>query len=580
MLKFVLRYKVKLLLVVFGVIGSSLCSIYMAFVFKHLVDNISRPAQVFYTTAIFSILFMVASTLIKLWMQYMKSLYMKSTMIHVKKEIFHYIVRKNVAHFASSNSAKYVSILTNDLKMVEDDYFKNIFLLLGTVSSFVFAIIGMFAISYKLVLYLIVMALLSALIPRCFGKTLSALKKQCSDTLEKFTIKVSDIFSGFEVVKSFGIERKIEHEHATVNEDVENTKYRFNIRSSYVDAISEVFGGFIFMSIFIICGYLVMQGEITLGAMIAGIQLTNSVVNPIYMSIQHITRIKSMQDISKKITNIVSSVNPVKPIDSALSEVSFLHSIRFENVSFSYDDKIPSLEKINLVIEKSKKYAFVGVSGSGKSTFLKLLRKEYENYTGKIEVDGCDLKEISSEDVYQFQSVLHQKPFLFDSTVRDNVTLFQPYTDEEIAEAIKIAGLQELLHKLPYGLDSLVGENGNLISGGERQRIALARTVIRRMPLLVLDEATSSLDNETAVAVEDSILNLENVTCVVVTHRLIPQLLSRYDEIIVMRDGRIVEQGAFDKLIQQKRHFYNLYCVANASLQDEKQINPDEVVGI
>lgn len=202
---------------------------------------------------------------------------------------------------------------------------------------------------------------------------------------------------------------------------------------------------------------------------------------------------------------------------------------------------------------------------------LKLLMKQYDDYDGIIYVDDLDLKFISAEDWCRLESVVQQDVFLFDGSIKENITMYQSFQDEILSNVISASGLNKLIDKLPYGLDTQIGEKGGRLSGGEKQRIAIARTLIRQTPLLLLDEATSSLDSETANAIEEVILGLETITCLVVTHRLSKAALQKYDKIFVMSDGRVVEEGSFDYLIENKGYFYHLYKFVNDSSINQTQ---------
>jgi len=221
-------------------------------------------------------------------------------------------------------------------------------------------------------------------------------------------------------------------------------------------------------------------------------------------------------------------------------------------------------------IKKGGKYALVGTSGAGKSTILKLLLKQYENYEGKILLDGIELRQIDKKDLFKIITLLHQNVFIFDGTVKDNITLSNDkYTDEEVIRAAKIAGLGPLLEKLPEGIYSDVGEGGKLLSGGERQRIAVARSIITNASILALDEATAALDNETAYLIEKTILEMKDITAIVVTHRLWSELLKKYDEIIVLKDGKVIESGKFDELLDRKGYFYSLFNIEKLDKVEE-----------
>ena len=212
-------------------------------------------------------------------------------------------------------------------------------------------------------------------------------------------------------------------------------------------------------------------------------------------------------------------------------------------------------------MEAGKKYALVGASGSGKSTLLNLLMGAYDGYQGSITIDGKQLRTVDSDSLYDLISLIGQNVFLFDNTIRENITMFRHFPDEAVNSAVNRSGLAAVI--AAKGENYRCGENGNGLSGGERQRVSIARSLLRNTPVLMLDEATAALDNQTAFEVADAILKLDGLTRIVVTHRLEEALLRQYDEIIVLRDGRIIEQGTFENLMEETGYFHSLFTVSN-----------------
>ena len=219
------------------------------------------------------------------------------------------------------------------------------------------------------------------------------------------------------------------------------------------------------------------------------------------------------------------------------------------------------LKDLDVQFDAGKSYAIVGGSGSGKSTLLNLLMGSSSNYQGEICIDGVSIKNIESESLYQLMTSVQQNVFVFNDTIRNNVTMFHEFPDKEVTLALERSGLSEFIEK--HGEEFVCGENGANLSGGERQRISIARALLRKSPILLVDEATAALDAATARAVSFSILNLVGMTRIVVTHRLEEAILRRYDKILVMKNGTICEQGNFDTLMQQKGQFYSLFQIAH-----------------
>ena len=234
--------------------------------------------------------------------------------------------------------------------------------------------------------------------------------------------------------------------------------------------------------------------------------------------------------------------------------------LRLEDVRFSYDGETEILRGVSAVFEAGKAYAVVGASGSGKSTLLNLLTSPGMAYEGSILLDGTELRTASPESLYETVSLIQQNVFVFNASIRDNVTMFRSFPPEELAQAVRRAQLEALLAE--RGEDYLCGENGSGLSGGEKQRISIARSLLKHASVLLADEATAALDAQTAHQVTDDILSLSGVTRIVVTHTLEQAALRRYDGILVLKDGRIAESGSFDELMEQKGYFYALYTVS------------------
>ena len=235
-------------------------------------------------------------------------------------------------------------------------------------------------------------------------------------------------------------------------------------------------------------------------------------------------------------------------------------AIEVRDLSFAYQGGEEVLRQVNIRFQAGKSYALVGASGSGKSTLLNLLMGGQAGYSGNIFYDGQELRGIQTASLYELVSRVEQDVFVFNSTLRDNITMFRQFPESQVKRAEKLSGLSSLVET--KGETYLCGENGVGLSGGERQRVSIARCLLRQTPVLLVDEATAALDKETAFRVASSILDLTELTRIVVTHSLEEALLRRYDEILVLNHGRVVETGTFDALMGQKGFFYSLYTVA------------------
>ena len=390
------------------------------------------------------------------------------------------------------------------------------------------------------------------------GSRLAPAEEKVSSRNQEFTATLSDCLNGFSVVKSFHAEDEITSLFSSKNADLEQHKYkRLRIRSM-VGIIGNMTGIAAQLGVFIVGAWLAVTGRgLTAGIVIAFVNLMNNVLNPIGTLPQLIAGRKASLALVEKLAKALADSGNT----GGAVKLSPLHKgISVDNVSFGYEAGNDILKGVYANFEAGHSYAIVGASGSGKSTLLNLLMAGSPDYRGDIRFDDTELHEADTDSLYELLSVIQQNVFVFDASIRDNVTMFKDFPKEELEEAISHAHLSGLLAE--RGDDYRCGENGCNLSGGEKQRISIARSLLRKSSVLLVDEATAALDAETAHRVSEDILDLEGVTRIVVTHSLEESLLRRYDGILVLRGGRIEETGTFDELMERRGYFHALYSVA------------------
>ena len=344
-----------------------------------------------------------------------------------------------------------------------------------------------------------------------------------------YTKKVKDSLTGYEVLKTYHAEPQNEAICRDQADAMEISKLRMTATNAMVYSVANISSVMVQLFIMLLAGIFAVRGLISLGNILAVVNLTSMVVSPAFEISGQITQLKSTQPIVNQMLTLLNTS------DAPTLRTEVKRSIVLDNVTFSYADT-PVLTHASTKFERGKKYAIVGKSGSGKSTLLKLLAGYYNNFDGKILVDDqigvqCDC------------AVIHQNVFLFDDTIRNNITLHVDYTNIQVQDAVHAAGLDEVVANLPEGLETSVLENGARFSGGERQRIAIARALLHKKSLLLVDEATSALDAENSAKIEDSILSLQGITCIAVTHKTDQQSLARYDQVLRMESGMLSPEG-------------------------------------
>lgn len=390
------------------------------------------------------------------------------------------------------------------------------------------------------------------------GNRVAAEEKRVSDSSETYTAALKDSLSGFSVVKSFKAEAQMLRIFRRNVQALAQAQCRKQKTIILVQMFASIAGLTAQLGVFIFGAYLAVNGKgVTAGTTMVFVQLMNYIINPIALIPSCMAEWKAARALVQKAAN---ALNANVREEGAGEHKALTRGIAVKELSFGYEPDKPILHHISCTFELGKKYAIVGASGSGKSTLLNLLMASYPHYEGEILYDDAELSSISSSNLYEMESIIQQHVFVFNATIRENITMFRHFPEEQISEAIRLSGLSALLAE--KGADYLCGENGSGLSGGEKQRISIARSLLRKSQVLLVDEATAALDAETAFQVSSAILGLQGVTAIVVTHALEEALLKQYDGIITLKNGRIVETGTFDELIEKKGYFYSLFTVS------------------
>lgn len=478
----------------------------------------------------------------------------RQIMSRYKNKVFKSILDRDYREFSKEKSGKFISILTENMKKIEQDYLHQYFNISKNISLMIFSLVAMFIGNWFLTLLVIIASIIPMMISGFIGQKSSSLQNSSMIADQKYLAKVKDILAGFLVIKSFNVKEAISQDYKNESEKLDEIyfiKGKFDVLSN---VISQLSGMIVFLVAFGGGMYLVFGGHTTIGSVTAIVQLVNFVVMPLNEIGMGMSKFREGQATLNSF-----EVKDVIELQTGKTKEYFDDVISFSNVDFSYpnaEEKI--FNHLSLQIKKGEKIAIVGMSGSGKSTLLNLLLRFYDVTSGYISIDNQDLQAISIESLYNLMTVVQQDVYIFDDTLKANITLSQFFTEDDIKKAVQQSGLESYILENELGLQTLCGENGSNLSGGERQRLSIARALIRKTPILLLDEATSSLDNKVTTEIESSILDIQNLTALVVTHKLNENILKKYDRILFMKDGVIVEDGSFDNLMDRKGEFYKL----------------------
>ena len=478
----------------------------------------------------------------------------RQIMSRYKNKVFESILDRDYREFSKEKSGKFISILTENMKKIEQDYLHQYFNISKNISLMIFSLVAMFIGNWFLTLLVIIASIIPMMISGFIGQKSASLQNSSMIADQKYLAKVKDILAGFLVIKSFNVKDAIRQDYKNESEKLDEIyfiKGKFDVLSN---VISQLSGMIVFLVAFGGGMYLVFGGHTTIGSVTAIVQLVNFVVMPLNEVGMGISKFREGQA-----TLDAFEVKDVIELQTGKTKEYFDDVISFSNIDFSYpntEEKI--FNHLSLKIQKGEKIAIVGMSGSGKSTLLNLLLRFYDVTSGHISIDNQDIQSISAESLYNLMTIVQQDVYIFDDTLKANITLSQSFTEDDIKKAVQQSGLESYILENELGLQTLCGENGSNLSGGERQRLSIARALIRKTPILLLDEATSSLDNKVTTEIENSILEIQDLTVLVVTHKLNKSMLKKYNRILFMKNGVIVEDGSFDNLMDRKGEFYKL----------------------
>ena len=547
-------------LAVFAALAGGTLNLIVTWLMQQLIDAASGAPGALPLAALAEITggFVVLCAVLFLLKYASEPRFIARAMRQYKELAFQKLTEKSIASFRDESTAAYLSALTNDAASVEADYLAQQLAVITKTVTFFGALFMMLWYSPLLTAIAVGVTALPLAASLLTGGRLQAAEKQVSERNRDFTAALSDCLSGFAVVKTFKAEREIFQLFAESNRALEQEKFSRRRLKVLIGMIGAVTGLVAQLGVFLAGAWLALSGSgLTAGTVILFVNLMNFMIGPV-------SELPALLAGRRAALGLIGKLADALEKDGSAGGSRMLsrleHGIELRDVSFGYEVGKDVLHHVSARFEAGRAYAIVGGSGSGKSTLLNLLLAENTGYRGSVLLDGTELRELSPEALYGLMSVIHQNVFVFNASIRDNVSMFREFPQEALDEAIRRAHLRELLDA--RGADYLCGENGKGLSGGEKQRVSIARSLLKKSSVLLVDEATAALDMQTAHQVSSDILDLTGMTRIVVTHSLEEALLRRYDGIFVLKNGTLAESGSFDELMQRKGYFYALFTVA------------------
>lgn len=541
---------ITLMLNIFIAVGA----VFLAKILQKVIDvSIGGSMSSFQRVLTISIVYITLLCIISFMYSLSSKLLIRKVTRILRERAFFGILKRNVQDFSKVNTADYISALTNDIKLIEENLITPFLQVVQYGVMFIVTLILLFQISYIIALCLIGSLILMFIIPGLLGSSMQKRQGDLSKQLSAITSRLKDFFSGYEVIKSYQIGHYIQEEFVNENNKTVDAKYKADKLFALNEGISQLCAYITQLSGLFIGAYFLIKGSMSAGTLVALIQLSGTFVSPVMMIMENIPKIKSIMPVMERIEELSNYTD--KSFTGVLKP-SFHNSIIAKDLSFAYEENRQVLKGIDLTIDKGNKYAVVGKSGCGKSTLVKVLMGSYSAYNGSITFDNTSLRDLDIQEIHSLASIIHQNIYMFDDNILQNINLYKEFLSTELETALSKSGVDQFIKDMPEGVLQRVGENGANLSGGQRQRIAVARALIRNKPILILDEGTSAIDAQTAYEIENSLLSINDLTLITITHNLQMELLEKYDQIIYMEEGYIRELGSLKELMAKQGEFY------------------------
>lgn len=475
-----------------------------------------------------------------------------------KEYAFSRLMRLNKRSLSAENTSKYISMLTNDVASIETNYLSVLFTFYMDSIGLVLALAVMLYYSPLLTLLAVVFAMLPVASALLFSGRLAREEREVSEQNESFVGGVKEILSGIFIVKTFRAEKEMATLFQNRNSQLERAKFARRRTSELVNLCAAGAGVIAQLGIFIAAAFLALSnGNITSGTVIVFLNLMGFVVSPIVSIPNIIAQKKAASELVGKMAELLDGQQEETGVE-VFGELK--SGIVLDCLNFAYEHPKYILKDMSFSFEAGKSYAVVGRSGSGKSTLLNVLLGNCRDYGGSVRIDGTELNTIAQSALYGLYSVIDQDVYVFNDTILNNITLFGNSEEKRVRKAVELAGLSKLAEE--KGLDYQCGEDGANLSGGEKQRVAIARCLLHSAQVMLVDEATAALDRITATSILNTILDVQGMSKIVVTHYLESSVLERFDEILVISDGKISESGTYQQLMERESVFFSMVMSA------------------
>lgn len=574
-MKIILKENKRLLFVNFIIIFiASILSTLIAYMIKIIIDvAVSSDIERLKNVIAFSIIFL----LVYFSFTYLKSYFSKkfqNTFINqLRFMLVQKIFNRTPENFKKYASSEYLSFITNDVQLLNEGMLNSSVLIAQNVISAFITVMALFYINSYIAVLVIGCIVIMYFVPHTFGKIVKEHQIQLSGDLIKLTALTKSFLNGFGIIFTYVIQKKCIDKFSVVNEAATKSRMKMDEKISLSESLSAVLSiGTEFLVLFI-SAWSVIQGKITIGTMVAIMQLSGAFIQPIMIIMQNIPKVIGGRGIIQRLEEVISD----QPTGFyGIETPDFQEKIELKHLTFAYDENHLILDDVNCIFEKNKKYALIGKSGSGKSTLVGLLTGMSSNYTGSILFDKKELKNLNMNQVLSLITVIQQNTFLFDTSILENITLGDQYEKSVIDKVCQMSGVDQFLDEIEDGIHTSIIDCGSNLSGGQKQRISIARALFKKKEIMILDEGTAAVDKKTAFDIENRLLNIPDLTLITVTHNLDSNILQKYDQILFFQSAKVLEMGTYQDLIKKSETFqkfvnisYDNFLETNAYMSEQ-----------
>lgn len=516
-----------------------------------LTGNVNLFSKYLKSIIIITIIFL----LIRFVYCYFECIYVRLTLKAMKQRALEKISSKSLAEYYVHGENVYKSFFVNDMNLLENSYILPVINALSGIISLIITLIALVRINWIASIFVLVVSFLPLLLTKLMIQSVQNEFGNYAKDMEQYSVHMDEYLDGYQEFNNYGAADQVIIKHEGYSKTLENSKRKAYLKLDIMSNTIAISSISVTIGILLVGMFLALHGLLTVGEVFAISFISNGVSVPLSNLSDYIPKILSVKKVKNKYNEFVK----VNKDNDCMQMNQDIHSIDVKNVTIEIEER-KIINDISITFEKGKKYVLIGESGSGKSTLLKLIAGLFEASQGTVEVNHIPIESIDKNSLFNVINYVPQQGVILEDTIRNNVAVYRDdVKDEMILDSIETVGFMQRFKEFQHGLDEEIINQGSELSGGEKQRLSLARALVKKNNVLFLDEATSALDHNSYLDVERVIANLDLSILVSVEHRLEKEILEKYDEIVAMREGKIIERGRFEELMNSKGFFYSLY---------------------